>query len=424
MAKKLVRLWERPSKDGKIFTYCIVYYDLDGKRKRKSLGHHNRRKAERQAAEIENRLQAKYIEPDRMRLDKLLQDYLERTRTQIEPSTADSAAYRMRDFIAANGNIYVDQVTFRHCERFQQYCTDRGLSPASVNTHIKMVKRIFSLAMKRGQIESNPFNGIQLMKTPRKNIRLLSDNEVQRLLRMTSHNLIWKARILLAKTAGLRRGEILNLTINDMDFDKAKITVQPKPNTENSWRWVVKDKERRELPMIDEVAKIMARIHSELQSGQPYLMLTEQRYRYVLKLKNAGTLSDRMAKCPDNNFRRNFLHLCKNAKVEKVTFHDLRATCITEWFEMGLMPHEIQRLAGHSSIETTMKYYVGIREEMIDRAREASSTALNPDFVTKLLHRSKKASPKAEEALQQILQVLENTGLKKIGARGLEPPTS
>ncbi len=49
------------------------------------------------------------------------------------------------------------------------------------------------------------------------------------------------------------------------------------------------------------------------------------------------------------------------------------------------MPHEVQKLAGHSSIEATMKYYVGIREAMIDKARKASSAALDSDFVARLL---------------------------------------
>ena len=424
MTKKLVRLWERSSKDDKNFTYCLVYYGLDGRRKRKSLGHQDRRKAEREAAKLESILRSDCVEHGSMNLHELLDDYLERTRTQIEPSTADSAAYRMKDFIAANGNIYVDKVTFRHCEKFQQHCIDRGLSIASVNTHIKMVKRIFSLAVKRGQIESNPFDGIQLMKTPKKNVRLLSENEIQRLLRVTSNKSLWKTRILLAKTVGLRRGEILNLTINDFDFDKAKITIQPKPDSEFTWRWVVKDKERRVLPLISEVAKLIANIQAEIPNGQPYLLLSEKRYQHIIGLKNSGNLSDRVAKCPDSNFRRNWLLACKKAGVEKATFHDLRATCITEWFEHGLMPHEIQRLAGHSSIETTMRYYVGIRESMIDRARQASSEALNPDFVTKLLHPLGNGELDSKDALKKILEVLENTNLTKIGATGLEPATS
>ena len=79
-----------------------------------------------------------------------------------------------------------------------------------------------------------------------------------------------------------------------------------------------------------------------------------------MELTMSGQICDRVAKCPDGNHRRNWQVICKKAGVEDATFHDLRATCITEWFEQGLMPHEVQRLAGHSSIETTMKYYVQV----------------------------------------------------------------
>lgn len=380
---ELVRLRTRPSRDGSSFKYFIDYLDENGKRVRKSLGHTDRKKAERQRAQFERELRMGIVEPDSMKFSELLEDYLQRTRTQVEPSTSASAAYHMKDFIAANGNIYADTITFRHCEKFQQHCIDRGLSPASVNTHIKMVKRIFSLAVKRGQLEKNPFNGFPLMKVPRKAIRLLSQNEIQRLL-TAAKDPVWKAKIMLSKTAGLRRGEVLNLTINDIDFDKGKVIVQPKPDTDSTWRWVVKDKERRELPLIESVAQLLADIIAGLPEGQPYLFLSTERYEHLLMLKKSGKLIDRVAKCPEANFRRGWKLICERASVEDVTFHDLRATCITEWFEHGMMPHEVQRLAGHSSIETTMTYYVEIRESMIDRARQASSTALGTDFGTHL----------------------------------------
>ena len=44
------------------------------------------------------------------------------------------------------------------------------------------------------------------------------------------------------------------------------------------------------------------------------------------------------------------------------------------------MPHEIKELAGHTDINTTMNYYVGISESLVNRARDASSTALEEDF--------------------------------------------
>ena len=153
----------------------------------------------------------------------------------------------MHDFISAIGDIDSDKVTYGHCEKFVQFCIGRGLGEASVNTHIKMVKRIFSLAVKRGQLEKNPFDGLPLLRVARKQVRLLNDQECERLLRAMP-NPLWRARFLLGKTAGLRRGEVLNLTVNDIDFENNKIIIQAKPDTEATWRWVVKDKERREVP--------------------------------------------------------------------------------------------------------------------------------------------------------------------------------
>ncbi|KKK79622.1 hypothetical protein LCGC14_2831660, partial [marine sediment metagenome] len=206
---KLVRLWKRPCKNGQEFKYVLIWFDEQGKERWQALKHADGRKAEKQRVQKERDLRMGLVEPDSMKLSELLDDYLRRTRTQIEVSTANSAAYRMTDFIAAVGNINADIVTYRHVEGFQQYCIDKGLSPASANTHIKMVKRIFSLAVKRGQLEKNPFDGIPLLKVPQGLVRLITEQEFFRVLNAAQEP-IWKARILLGKTTGLRRGEILN----------------------------------------------------------------------------------------------------------------------------------------------------------------------------------------------------------------------
>jgi len=83
--------------------------------------------------------------------------------------------------------------------------------------------------------------------------------------------------------------------------------------------------------------------------------------------------------------------ICKRVGIEDLAFHDLCATCITEWFEQGMMPHEVMYLAGHSGIDTMMNYYVGIRQSIIERARAASQRALGKDFGSHLAVFAKKA---------------------------------
>ncbi len=233
--KNLVKTWLRRNRKGS-YVYYLRWIGEDGREKYQSLGHSDKRDAERQRREKKLELISDAERPEKMKLSELLEDYLERT--QIELSTAKAAKYCMKDFIAAVGDVYADRITYKYCEQFQQYCVDKGLRPASVNTHIKLVKRIFSLAVKRGQLEQNPFQGIPLMKVPKKAVRIFTKDEFDSIL-AAAPSAIWKARILLAKTAGLRRGEVLNLTVSDIDFAGGKVFAQPKEDTKFTWRWVV-----------------------------------------------------------------------------------------------------------------------------------------------------------------------------------------
>ena len=299
--KNLVKTWLRLNKK-RTYVYYLRWIAEDGREKYQSLGHCDKREAERQHRERQIELVSNAEQPGKMRLSELLEDYLQRTRTQIEPSTARAARYGMSDMIASVGDIPADRVTYKHCERFHQYCTDRGLRPASVNTHIKMAKRIFSLAVKRGQLPQNPFIGVPLLKVPKKVVRVFSKEEFDRILSAVCSP-VWKARILLAKTAGLRRGEVVNLTLSDIDFAKGRLLVQPKEDTRYTWRWVVKDKDRREVPLVEEVAQLLIDIQTELPEGQPYLLLPPQRYRHLMILKARGELTYEMCQCPDVNLR-------------------------------------------------------------------------------------------------------------------------
>ena len=85
--QKLVRLWKRPSRDGKKFTYVLIYKDEQGKKRFESLGHVDGREAERQRAQKERELRMDVIERGSMKLSEFLEDSLARTRGQVREST-------------------------------------------------------------------------------------------------------------------------------------------------------------------------------------------------------------------------------------------------------------------------------------------------------------------------------------------------
>jgi len=48
----------------------------------------------------------------------------------------------------------------------------------------------------------------------------------------------------------MRRGELLNTTWQDIDFERKTIDVAPKEDTKETWEWHIKDTDRRTLPLI------------------------------------------------------------------------------------------------------------------------------------------------------------------------------
>jgi hypothetical protein len=102
--RQLVRLWERPSYDSERFTYYLLYVDNQGKRRQKSLGHADARRAERQRAKLERKLRMGIVEPGSMKLRDFVEDSLMRTGDQIRESTRVDYESAMNDFIKVVGN--------------------------------------------------------------------------------------------------------------------------------------------------------------------------------------------------------------------------------------------------------------------------------------------------------------------------------
>lgn len=82
-----------------------------------------------------------------------------------------------------------------------------------------------------------------------------------------------------------------------------------------------------------------------------------------------------------SNFQYHFQKILTHAGIDEGTFHDLRRTCITRLFAYGLSEFEVMILAGHASFETTRRFYMAVRKDIIERARKASAKALQEIFV-------------------------------------------
>ena len=387
--KELVRLGMRPSRDGQRFIFLVDYLDENGKRKRVSLGHSDRRKAERQRAQKEAELRMGIVEPSSMKLSQLLQDHLDRTRNQVRDSTLIQQDIAMRHLIRIVGDVDLRKLKHEHGEYFIQASLDNGGAPATVNKEVRMIHRVFQLAMQRHQLQENPFRYLHKPKSPRRKVRIYSDQECDRLLRAAvqvglKKGFDWQLFISVALCTGMRRGELLNTTWRDIDFERQTIDVAPKKDTAYTWLWTIKDVDRRTLPLTEDVLALLVKRQESAAEGNPYVFISDWRFDRIQQRRRKGTWTVEDGKCPVNNFPRDFGLVLDCASIEHGECHDLRRTCASRWLRQGLSEYEVMQLLGHADFQTTHRFYLAIRDDVLDRARAASTAAMGANLGTRL----------------------------------------
>ena len=390
--RQLVKLWKRPSYDGKSFIYYLLYTDERGKRKQKSLGHVDYRKAERQRAQLERELRMGVVEPGSMRLKDFTKDSLARTGDQIRESTQCETRSAMKDLIATIGNIDFQSVNLAHGELYIQTCLDRGNTKGTIAKKLRHIKRVFKLAVNRKQLEEHPLGYIAMPKSSKKKVNIYTGAQCRRILKAAQEpppewspekSVKWDLIITVALATAMRRAELLNCTWADIDFDAQTIEVNPKENTRDTWQWLIKDSDHRTLPLTEEIVQMLVDHQVWQPDGYPYVFVPTARYDYiqnVLRPKGMWTLSDSRLKVV-NNMKRKFDKILKKAGVKRGTFHDIRRTALSNWFANGMSEHDVMTLAGHSSFSTTHDFYLAVADDLVDRARQATAQSFNQNLL-------------------------------------------
>jgi integrase len=218
----------------------LDYVDPSGKRHQISLGHADKRQAERQKQEKQLELRVNVVGPVSMKLTDFFRDSLMRTKGQVRATTLQETARAMRDFVACVGDIDVQEIRYKHGEQFTQYCLDQDVSAATVAKKVKHLKRVFQLAEDRGRLDRHPLRRLKPPKAPRRKIRVFTDGECHNLCGGARQydekgsSAKWELLIRMCLGTGMRRGELMNATWRDIDFANMTVDVSPKKDCDPS----------------------------------------------------------------------------------------------------------------------------------------------------------------------------------------------
>ncbi len=120
---------------------------------------------------------------------------------------------------------------------------------------------------------------------------------------------------------------------------------------------------------------MLADHQSQQPERHPYVFVLPSRYAYIqdqLRAHGRWKYSDSSQKVIPI-FNRAFHKILRRAGIGRGTFHDLRRTAISNWLAKGLGEFEVMKLAGHANFSTTHRFYLRVRDDLIDRARQANT---------------------------------------------------
>jgi len=343
-------------------SWTVRWYGTTGKRYSKDFK--TKKLADRYARDLQGKVEiGKQDKPQKIALHAFNEEHAKVMRGQVAYATLADQRRALRLFEKyIGGRIGLHEIKPRHAESFIAYRLASGSAVGTANKDIRTLKSIFNRAIDlRGYLleGQNPFGRIKQKKKASKPLHHVSIDEYQRLMQATSR-LWWQGLMSLAYGSGLRKGEILNLTWADIDFEKQYIHVRVKESTACTIEWEPKDHENRVVPMSDETTQLLADIQVESKEGFPYIFISPQRLERIKERIRANKWNDKSEMV--NNIWVTFQRLRKRAGILKCTLHDLRRSAITNWAQY-LPIQVVQELAGHSDITTTRKYYLAVRPD-------------------------------------------------------------
>ena len=241
-------------KDGSKHEYWYIDYVLDGKRKWESVGQvgtvnkeHAKKLLALRKTEI---LQGKFNAPK----PKVIPTFSEFARDYLEfakgnKKSWDRDMYALRSLEPFFGNYKLTDISPILIEKYKLE-RKQTVSTRTVNIELSLLRRMFNLAVSWDKCKSNPIHKVRLFKESPPKERILTLDEEKALLESSPSHL--KPVLITALNTGMRYGELLNLTWNDVDFDSGYIHVRQS-----------KSGRSRKIPMNETVRETLLELESE-----------------------------------------------------------------------------------------------------------------------------------------------------------------
>ena len=208
------------------------------------------------------------------------------------------------------------------------YQKRNGCSNVTVDNIRRNISSFFSWLEEEDYILKSPMKRIHKIKTKTVVKNVISDEGIEK-LRDNCQNIRDLAMIDLLYSTGIRVGELVNLNIDDIDLDGRECVVYGKG-----------DKERRVY--FDAKAKVHLKNYIDSRDDDNEALFV--------------TLDSPHARLKISGVEIRLRQLGRRLNLDRVHPHKFRRTMATRAIDKGMPIEQVQKILGHSQIDTTMQY--------------------------------------------------------------------
>ena len=246
------------------------------------------------------------------------------------------------------GRQQLEEIKVIDIERFQTNLLEQKLSGSHITGHLKLLSRMFTLAIQWELLTKNPCDKVEYIKFDNQKERFLTPQEQQRFIEVLMQqperpvNLL----IIFLLVTGVRSGVAKALQWSWVDMNNCTITVPPS---------VAKNKKQNVILLNTTAMDILSR---------------------VLGMHCTYVFINPVTQKPYNDFKKSFKSALREADIpQTVRIHDLRHTFCSNLVSSNVSLASVQQLANHACYTTTLRY-AKISQETLRSACQVAAIEL------------------------------------------------
>ena len=242
-------------------------------------------------------------------------------------------------FITEQGSLEaIEEVSYGEIRAWIVSLIQSGNTPRTVNRKLSALRSYYKFLLRIGSIPVSPLKEHKALKTDTKVALPFSQEEIQRLLAADFFpeeytGFLQRTVIQLLYYTGIRRSELIELKVQDVDLSEGLMKVLGKRNKE------------RLLPLLPEIKTQLTQL---LEQQKQYQISRESEHFFVNS--RGKKLSEAFV------YETVKTYLSKVSTKTKRSPHVLRHSFATHLLDQGADLNAIKDLLGHSSIAATQHY--------------------------------------------------------------------